>query len=137
MYKTLKAMEELETINLNKYFKDNGFVFDEDSKHTMLSLRTSIIGWINDNIDGYIANQFCKDVEHMVTFRNHNNKIQKLLEDRGFLEYARRVETQKDKELSNIAEIKSRQELRSDYSKFLNDSKMDRFTPYTFFIFLS
>ena len=131
MYKALKAMEELETINLNKYFKDNGFVFDEDSKHTMLSLRTGIIGWIKDNIDGYIANQFCKDVEHMVTFRNHNNKIQKLLEDRGFLEYARRVETQKDRELSNIAEIKSRQELRSDYSKFLNDSKMDRFTPYT------
>ena len=130
LYNALKALEALEGLSISKYFMDNGFDFDDDSKRSLTNLRSGIIAFIDDNIDAYVANMYCKDVEHMTTFRNHNNKMQKMLADLGFAEYARRVEKQKDKELDNVSEIKSRQELRADYTKYINESKMDRFTTY-------
>jgi len=130
LYNALKALEALENISVNKYFADNGFDLDEDTKRVLAKLQSEITNCIEGTIGGYIATQYCKDVEHMTTFRNHNNKMQKLLEDLGFVEYARRVERQKEKELENTSEIKSRQELRSDYSKYITDTKLDKFTSY-------
>ena len=130
LYNALKALEALEALSIRKYFMDNGFDFDEESKCSLTSLRAGIVTFIDENIDVYVANMYCKDVEHMTTFRNHNTKMQKMLSDLGFAEYASRVERQKEKELGNASEIKSRQELRADYSKFINESKMDRFTTY-------
>lgn len=130
LYNALKALEALEALSISKYFMDNGFEFDEDSKHSLINLKSGIISFVDENIDAYVANMYCKDVEHMTSFRNHNTKMQKLLSDLGFSEYARRVERQKDKELDNVSEIKSRQELRVDYTKYINESKMDRFTTY-------
>jgi len=131
LYNALKALEALGNLQINKYFNENGFDVDSDTKHYLTSLQANISKCIDGTIDEYIASEYCKDVEHMTTFRNHNTKIQKLLDDLGFHEYARRVERQKEKELENTSEIKSRQELRSDCSKYLNDSKIDKFTSYT------
>ena len=130
LYNSLKALEALETLSIRKYFMDNGFDFDEDSKRSLTNLRSGIVTFVDENIDAYIANMYCKDVEHMTSFRNHNTKMQKMLSDLGFGDYARRVEKQKDKELDNVNEIKSRQELRADYMKYINESKFDRFTTY-------
>lgn len=130
LYNALKALEAIEALSISKYFMDNGFDFDEDSKRKLTDLRTGVVTCIDENIDAYVANMYCKDVEHMTSFRNHNTKIQKMLSDLGFSEYARKVEIQKEKELDNKSEIKSRQELRADYTKYINESKMDRFTTY-------
>lgn len=130
LYNALKALETLEALPIAKYFMDNGFDFDEESKSSLRNLRTGIVKFVDENIDAYVANMYCKDVEHMTTFRNHNTKMQKMLADLGFGEYAKRVEAQKNKELDNVAEIKSRQELRTDYTKYMAESKMDRFTTY-------
>lgn len=130
LYKALMAMDELENISIGRYFNDNGFDFDDDSKRSLRELRGETIHFIDENIDSYIENMYCKDVEHLMTFRNHNTKMQNLLEKLGFDTYAARVERQKNKELDNVAEIKSRQELRGDCTKFLLESKMDRFTTY-------
>lgn len=130
LYSALKALEALENLPIGKYFNDNGFDLDENTKLFLKELQTNITNCIDGTIDGYIATQYCKDVEHMTSFRNHNNKMQKMLEDLGFTEYARRVERQKEKELENTSEIKSRQELRNDCSKFITESKLDKFTSY-------
>lgn len=130
LYNALKALEALEDLQISKYFEDNGFDVDENTKQYLNDLRNGITKCIDDTIDGYIATEYCKDVEHMTSFRNHNNKMQKLLEELGFREYAMRVGAQKDRELENTTEIKSRQELRADCSKFLNDSKVEKFTTY-------
>ena len=130
LYNALKGLEALEALPIDKHFMENGFDFDDESKKYLMELRSNIVSIIDDNIDVYVANMYCKDVEHLTSFRNHNQKMQKLLTDLGFSEYARRVEKQKEKELDNIAEIKSRQELRKDYSKFITESKIDRFTSY-------
>lgn len=130
LYNALKALEAIEALSISKYFMDNGFDFDEDSKRALTDLRTGVVNYVDENIDAYVANMYCKDVEHMTSFRNHNAKMQKMLSDLGFSEYSRKVEIQKEKELDNTSEIKSRQELRADYTKYINESKMDRFTTY-------
>ena len=130
LYNALKALEALEGLDIKKYFTHNGFDFDEASKRSIKELRTGLFSFINENIDPYVASMYCKDVQHLTTFRNHNNKMQSLLEGLGFHEYAVRVGQQKDRELDNIAEIQSRQELRGDWSKFISESKLDRFTSY-------
>lgn len=130
IYRALTAMYELENISIKQYYTDSGFDFDDDSKRSLGNLRSKIKRFIDESIDPYIENMYCKDVEHLSTFRNHNNRMQNLLEKLGFDTYAARVERQKNKELDNVAEIKSRQELCSDCIKFLSESKMDRFTAY-------
>ena len=130
LYNVLKALEDLSSIAIDKLFNDNGYEFDECSKQELLLLQSNIKKCISNMIVPYVTTMFCKDVEHMITFRNHNNRIQKLLEDLGFKEYAKLVGKQKEKELDTIEEIKSRQELRGDFIKFITDSKIDKFTTY-------
>lgn len=130
LYNALKALDGLEKLPIKRYFTDSGFDFDDESKRSLDNLRKAVISFVNDNIDTYIENMYCKDVEHLTTFRNHNNRMQNMLEDLGFHEYAVRVERQKNKELDNVSEIKSRQELRRDCTKFIAESKIDRFTSF-------
>ena len=130
LYNAIVAMEKLSDISISRYFMDNGYDFDEVSKENLQSLKSAIVKFIDDNIASYVANMYCKSIEGMNTFRNHNTKIQNKLSALGFQTYANMVERQKNKELENQEEIKSRQELRGDYSKYMELSKMDRFTSY-------
>jgi hypothetical protein len=130
LYNALKALEGLNALPINKFFGDNGFDFDDESKKNLKTLDSNLRSFVDSIIDEYISSMYCKDVEHLTSFRNHQTRVQKLLEDLGFAEYARRVERQKENELDNINEIRSRQELRADIEKFLSDSKLDRSTTH-------
>lgn len=72
----------------------------------------------------------CDTVERLISFRNHQNRIQTKLEELGFIEYTNRVKIRKEKELNNIEEIKSRQELREDYQKYIEESIIEKYTTY-------
>ena len=74
LYNALKALEGLEKLPIKQYFTESGFDFDEDSKRSLSNLRKGIIVFIDENIDPYVDNMFCKGVEHLTTFRNHNTK---------------------------------------------------------------
>ena len=130
LYNALKALESLNKLPIEKYFTDSGFDFDDDTKKSVQELKNNLMAFIHDNIDSYIEGMYCKDVGHMTTFRNHNNRMRDLLEAQGFSDYAKRVEVQKNKELENVEEIKSRAELRDDCKKYLDESKPDRFVSY-------
>ena len=130
LFNALKALEALAALDIRQYFSDNGFDFDDDSKNSLTNLKTALTTFVDENIESYISNMYCKDVEHITTFRNHNNRMQKMLTDLGFVDYGNRVSRQKENELNNVNEIKSRQELRADYEKYISDSKLDKFTAY-------
>lgn len=130
LYNALEAMELLRDIPYTRIFNDNGYEYDDECKDNVKSLRMEIDIFVCKIIDQYISNMFCKSVEAINTFRNHNNRIQTKLDDLGYHEYAIRVKAQKEKELNNIEEIRSRQTLREDYKKYMQDSKIDRFTTY-------
>ena len=78
----------------------------------------------------YIDNMYCKSVEGINTFRNHNTKVETKLRELRFIDFAEQVRKKRESELSNIEEIRSRQELRSDYDKYIQDSKVDKFTTF-------
>lgn len=130
LFNALKALEALAALDIRQYFSDNGFDFDDDSKNSLTNLKTALTTFVDENIESYISNMYCKDVEHITTFRNHNNRMQKMLTDLGFVDYGNRVSRQKENELNNVNEIKSRQEFRADYEKYISDSKLDKFTAY-------
>lgn len=130
LYNALEAMEQLRDIPYTRIFDDNGYEYDDECKDTVKTLRMEIDVFIRKVIDQYISNMFCKSVEAINTFRNHNTRVQTKLDDLGYHEYASRVKAQKEKELNNIEEIRSRQTLREDYKKYIQDSKIERFTTY-------
>ena len=127
-YLAVDSLDELESISIEKYFDDNGFDFDDDSEKEMKELKGDITKFIDGNINDFVSNMYCKNVEGIISFRNHHNKIIKKLEDVGLKEYARKIDIKKENELNNISEIKSRQELRVDIDRFLNNTVISKFT---------
>lgn len=130
LYNALVALELIRDLPFNEIFDDNGYTIDDELKEYLKALRIQITRFVDDTIDKHIAGMNCDSVERLITFRNHQTKIQTKLEGLGFTEYANRVKIRKDKELDNIEEIKSRQELREDYQKYIEESVMDKYTTY-------
>lgn len=129
-YNALVALQLLENIPVNRIFNDNGYEFDEESKADIKSRNDEITHFIKSIMEYYISNMYCDKVEKINTFRNHNTKVENLLSELGFVKFAELVRRRKESELGNIEEIRSRQELRADLDKYLQDSKMDKFTSY-------
>lgn len=111
LYDALKGLQLVEAIPYTKIFKDNGYELDEESKNTVKKLISSLKSEVEQLIKPYLANMYCKSVEGVNTFRNHNTKMQNMLEELGFTNYAMQVKRRKEEKLSNIDEIRSRQEL--------------------------
>lgn len=130
LYNGLVALELLRNMPIAKIFGNSGYKFDENSRKKLINIEKQISIFISETIDLYISNMYCRTIESVNTFRNHNTKIQVKLEELGFPDYAQKVKIQKEKELNNIEEIRSRQELREDYFKYIEESKIDRFTTY-------
>lgn len=128
IYNALVALEKIRDFSSREIFDDNGYVFDDDSKMYLKKIRQDIAHFVDATIDVHIASMNCDSIERLIVFRNHQNKIQEKLEGLGLSEYAKRVKEKKEKELNNIEEIKSRQELREDYQKFIEESTIDKYT---------
>lgn len=130
LYNALEAMEALRDIPYTRIFNDNGYEYDDKCKETVKTLHTQLDSFIKSIIDQYIASMYCKSVEAINTFRNHNTRMQSKLDELGYHEFGSRIKDQKEKELNNVEEIRSRQTLREDYKKYIQDSKINRFTTY-------
>ncbi len=76
-------------------------------------------------VGGFVDNSNIKLEQFIV-----GGRMQTKLDDLGYHEFASRIKAQKEKELNNVEEIRSRQTLREDYKKYFQDSKVDRFTTY-------
>lgn len=138
-FEIFKAVEGLSKIrelliNIEKglIFRDN-YKFDDECKKELFGLKEEIDSFLLENIDNYVLNMACPSIERLNTFRNHNNRILSMLKDLGkeYENYAQKIERKLEKELSNRAEIESRQKLRKDceeyFAKFL---KINEFTIY-------
>lgn len=130
LYDALKGLQLVKDIPYTKIFRDNGYEIDEESKETVKELVASLKKEVDHQIAPYVANMYCKSVEGVNTFRNHNTKMQNMLEELGFTNYAKQVKKRKDEELSNIDEIRSRQELRNDCDRFLDESQITRYVTF-------
>lgn len=129
-YNALVALEGLRDLPIERIFQDNGYEYDDESKTSVEAMIKEISSFVSVVMPAYIDNMYCKSVERINTFRNHNTKVETKLRELGFIEFAEQVRMKRESELSNIEEIRSRQELRSDYDKYIQDSKVDKFTTF-------
>ena len=136
LYNAVKALEILRNIPIIKIFNENGFEYDDNLREDTVKLSNEISKYIEGNIDRYVSNMYCRTVEGINTFRNHNTKMETKLKELGFSAFAEKISKRKDQELNNVAEIKSREELRNDLSKYMKDSSIDNYVPYTMIVSL-
>lgn len=129
-YNALVALEGLRDLPIERIFQDNGYEYDDESKTSVEAMIKEISSFVSMVMPSYIDNMYCRSVEGINTFRNHNTKVEIKLRELGFIEFAEQVRKKREYELSNIEEIRSRQELRSDYDKYIQDSKVDKFTTF-------
>ena len=129
-YNALVALEGLRDLPISRIFNDNGYEYDDESKISVKERVKEISDFLAKVIGSYVANMYCKSVEGINTFRNHNTKVETKLRELGFTVYADAVHKKREEELSNIEEIRSRQDLRLDYEKYIRESKVDKFTTY-------
>lgn len=129
-YNAITALEGLRDIPITRIFNDNGYEYDEESRACIKEMRKEISVFLEEAMPIYIKNMYCKSVEAVNTFRNHNTKIETKLRELGFNTFADEVRKKRENELDNIEEIRSRQELHADYEKYIQESKWDKFTPY-------
>ena len=129
-YNALVALEGLRDLPIERIFQDNGYEYDDESKTSVEAMIKDISSFVSMVMPSYIDNMYCKSVEGINTFRNHNTKVETKLRELGFIDFAEQVRKKRESELSNIEEIRSRQELRSDYDKYIQDSKVDKFTTF-------
>ena len=129
-YNALVALEGIRDFPIARIFNDNGYEYDDNSKELLDNRIKEISEFIHKVMGVYVANMYCKSVEGINTFRNHNVKVEKKLRELGFISYADDVRRKREEELSNIEEIRSRQEVRTDYEKYIQESEVDKFTSY-------
>lgn len=129
-YNALVALEALRDLPIKRIFQDNGYQYDDESKTCVEVMIKEIFSFVSMVMPFYIDNMYCKSVEGINTFRNHNTKVETKLRELRFIDFAEQVRKKRESELSNIEEIRSRQELRSDYDKYIQDSKVDKFTTF-------
>lgn len=130
LYNAIIALENLNGIPFSSIFDDNGYEYDEELQQKVKNKKSEITNFIESIIDFYISNMYCKSVEGINTFRNHNSKVEQKLLDLGFVNFADLIRKKKEQELSNVEEIRSRQELKIDYDKFMEKSKLDKSTSH-------
>lgn len=130
LYEALKGLQLVEAVPYTKIFKDNGYEIDKSSKDSIKKRTESLKNVIDQLIGPYVSHMYCKSVEGINTFRNHNTKMEIMLEELGFVEYALKIKKRKEEELNNIDEIRSRQELRVDCERFLEKSQITKYVTY-------
>ena len=129
-YNALVALEGLRDLPISRIFNDNGYEYDDELRASVKDRINEISDFLAEVMGSYVANMYCKSVEGINTFRNHNTKVETKLRALGFSAYADAVRKKREEELCNIEEIRSRQELRTDYEKYIEESRIDKFTSY-------
>lgn len=130
IYNALEALKALDGISIKMIFDNNNFEFSDEYKNVLNNFRKDITTFIDDNIEKWVSNLYCKNVESITKFGTHISKMEKTLQELGFHEYASLVRVKGDKELSNKENIRSRQQLKEDYRNFIKSSNIDRHMAY-------
>lgn len=103
LYNALVALENLRAISFTNIFDDNGYDYDEESKLSIQKLNNDITVFIGQIIEYHVSTMYCKSVEGINTFRNHNTKIETKLKDLGFFNFSEMVRKKKEAELGKDA----------------------------------
>lgn len=134
IYNSLEALELLKKVPIDKIF--SYYTFDDEHKNILKQQNDAIIAYLDQHMAAFISNLHCVSVTRMQTFENHCKRIERKLQDLGFDRYARNVRSVAEKEMSNIEEIRSRENLKKDFESFMKEH-VDRLTTYEILVRMS
>ena len=131
IYSGLLAIQKIRGTAFMDCFRDSGYIMSENQKQTITEMANKITGLINPFIIGWINEQQCRGVENISQYRKHMERIQNLLSELGYVSEAKEAQKRAEKELSNVENIRARQELRSNYKAFIDECVVAAVVPYT------
>lgn len=130
LYPSLKAYTLLITTDFRSIFQKYNYNYTSDYSDRVFDKKEEIKDYISENFEEYLGTFRCKDVDHMITFRNHSRKTGEMFANCGFDEFAKRIADQSQSELSNMELIKSRATFVDDYNEFYQKCRITSFTSF-------
>ena len=122
VYKALSTIEAIQSISIDSIFGKRNIDVSQDYTEQLRELHDQADRIINAGFDSWLTrNVYCKSVDAMKSFERFYTRCRDLLYEYGYRELAAKLTLKGERELSNKAEIKSRQELVQDGKKFLQD----------------
>ena len=131
IYSGLLAIQTLGGISFYNCFAETSYAMTEEQRNELSSLKKEIEQLVDPFLQGWISEQRCKGVENISQYRKHMERIKKLLLDLGYDTAAKAVATRAEQELSNVENIRARQQLRANYSDYMQNCVVKPVVPYT------
>ena len=131
VYPGLLAIQKLGGLSFYNCFSDSQYAMTEEQRDEIISQRQEIEQLVNPFLPGWILEQRCKGVESISQYKKHMERLKNLLQDVGYVAAARQVEDRAERELSNVENIRARQQLRSNCSDYLQNNVVKVVVPYT------
>lgn len=131
VYASLTSMEMTQAISIAEIFTTNNIDVSDSYSKELNALLKEADTIITQNFENWLArNVYCKAVDQRSKFERFYIRCCNYLKDYGYHEYARALKEKGEKELYNLAEIKSRQELVYDGRRFVSDAENVSATNY-------
>lgn len=131
LYPAVKMIIELMNTDFRSIFEKYNYKYTETYSSQVTNLLIDMKGYVEDNFGEFLKTIRCAEVERMVSFRNHTNRLFDKFTEAGFTDYANIIREQAGQELHNVELIKSRANFRDNYYDFYKRCNITAYTPYT------
>lgn len=129
--KALNAVEMIKSVSIYDIFTKNNIDVSDAYSLVLKSFLSQVDKIIRNHFNTWLATKvYCSSVDQMKKFENFYTRCCILLSQYGYKEFAKKLKEKGENEISNRAEIKSRQELVADGQKFVADCERVAKTNY-------
>ena len=100
-------------------------------KENIETNKNIIDSYLKKHLHDWISDQRCNSIEDITSFGKKMEKFEKMLKDCDYVQEARLIVIQKERELQNTEKIRERQMLTNDCTEYLNDNNISIHIGYT------
>ncbi|WMJ22918.1 hypothetical protein RBG61_13135 [Paludicola sp. MB14-C6] len=130
LYVGLQAIGTIYNPSIYSIFNER-YVIQDEQKKMLQDFRDRFKNYVDPRLKNWIKDQRCYSVESMSQYKKHYKRITALLQELGYFEHAEFAEKHGESELQNREAIRDRQELKTNYGKFMSEKVVTNFVAYT------
>jgi hypothetical protein len=130
VYAALQGISAIENPGIYGVFSGS-YVMSEQAKEQLKSIKNKLKAFVEPKLIPWIKDQRCYSVESMSQYKKHYKRIVSLLQDLSYFDEASFADRHGEVELQNREEIRERQELKANCSKFMSEKVITKFVAYT------
>ncbi len=131
LYPAVHIINELAATDFKNVFEKYNYDYSSNYSNRVTNTLFDMKYYIEDNFDEFLKTIRCNEVQRLISFRNHTNKLVDMFNTAGFKEYAAKIKEQAAQELENVELIKSRTSFRDDYYNFYNQCRVTKYTSFS------